>query len=88
MDLTTEVLASLGALTVAFIVLQTFRLIWLYTRPSSLDRYHYGKEPWALVTDARDDIDKALATELARNRFNVVLHGRNCSKLERVMSKL
>lgn len=39
------------------------------------------KDSWALVTGATDGIGRALCDELASQGFNVVLHGRNASKL-------
>jgi 17beta-estradiol 17-dehydrogenase / very-long-chain 3-oxoacyl-CoA reductase len=47
-----------------------------------------GHEPWALVTGASDGIGLATARELLKRRFNVVLHGRNPEKLERVKGML
>jgi 17beta-estradiol 17-dehydrogenase / very-long-chain 3-oxoacyl-CoA reductase len=62
-----------------------------YLRPSTLHRYlrsKDGKPAWALVTGASDGIGKALSFELASKGFNVVLHGRNPQKLERVQREL
>lgn len=42
----------------------------------------YG--PWAVVTGASSGIGKALATELARAKVNLVLVGRNVSELDRL----
>ncbi|OLN85522.1 Very-long-chain 3-oxooacyl-coA reductase let-767 [Colletotrichum chlorophyti] len=62
-----------------------------FFRGSKLDRYLEavdGKPAWALVTGASDGIGKGLANELARRGFNVVLHGRNSGKLEKVAYEL
>lgn len=79
---------GVGIATIVFLFLRFSRFIYLYLRPSSLSQYHYGEEPWALVTGASNGIGKCLAAELARNSFNVILHGRNPSKLENVVSTL
>lgn len=63
-----------------------------YLYPSKLSKYfrqHANGEPsWALVTGASDGIGRAFCGELAAKGFNVVLHGRNSSKLERVRDEL
>ncbi|GKT54322.1 short-chain dehydrogenase [Colletotrichum tofieldiae] len=62
-----------------------------FFRKPKLDRYLKavnGRPAWALVTGASDGIGKALANELARRGFNVVLHGRNDVKLEGVRHDL
>ncbi|KAL8877916.1 MAG: hypothetical protein Q9192_008566 [Flavoplaca navasiana] len=82
------ILTGIGIISIAFLSLRFARFIYLYLRPSSLSQYHYGDEPWALVTGASDGIGKNLAIELARNDFNVVLHGRNPCKLESVADNL
>ena len=64
-----------------------------FLRPSSLKRYNRssdGKSPasWALVTGASDGIGKGFAEELCNRGFNVVLHGRNETKLNAVKQEL
>jgi 17beta-estradiol 17-dehydrogenase / very-long-chain 3-oxoacyl-CoA reductase len=49
-----------------------------------LIKYKHGTKPYAIVTGATDGIGRALAFELARNDFNVVIHGRNPEKLHKV----
>ncbi|KAI1284060.1 hypothetical protein F5Y07DRAFT_385616 [Xylaria sp. FL0933] len=66
---------------------------WLYLRPSSLHRYLYvdeatGQRAWALVTGSTSGIGKSLTFELAGHGFNIVLHGRNPSKLATVRAEL
>lgn len=79
----------LGAATASYLGFKFLRFIHLYfIRASSLPRYHHGDSPWALVTGASDGIGQGFAQELARRRFNVVLHGRNPTKLEKVKSQL
>ena len=43
---------------------------------------------WALVTGASDGVGVAFVRELASRGFNVVLHGRNPSKLDKLIAKL
>ncbi|RDX44008.1 NAD(P)-binding protein, partial [Lentinus brumalis] len=63
--------------------------VWLYfLRPSSIRRYLHGPAPYALVTGATDGIGKAFARELLRNGFNLVLHGRNETKMLKVVEEL
>jgi short-subunit dehydrogenase len=64
-----------------------------FLRPSSLKRYNSssdGKSPasWALVTGASDGIGKGFAEELCNRGFNVILHGRNETKLNAVKQEL
>lgn len=43
---------------------------------------------WALVTGASDGIGRALSSELGSRGFNVIVHGRNESKLVKVVTEL
>lgn len=64
----------------------------VYGRSSQVHRYVYrdtqGHPPWALVTGASDGVGAALADALAAAGLNIVLHGRNPAKLERVRVRL
>lgn len=83
-----HVLFGLGVATASYTTLRFLRFIYLYTRPSSIKRYLYGDNPWALVTGASDGIGLGVAQELATNGFNIILHGRNPEKLERTKIRL
>ncbi len=62
---------------------------WLYfLRPSSAKRYLHGNAPYAIVTGATDGIGKATAVELLTRGFNVILHGRNEAKMQKVVEEL
>ncbi|ORY18397.1 hypothetical protein BCR34DRAFT_504729 [Clohesyomyces aquaticus] len=65
-------------------------LHWFY--PSGLPKYLRttpdGGASWALVTGASDGIGLALSHELGARGFNVLIHGRNESKLSRVREEL
>lgn len=74
-------LAVIGTFTILNALLRLFKFARHFLRPSALPRYLHG-EAWALVTGASDGIGGGLVDELANRGFNVVLHGRNQSKLE------
>jgi 17beta-estradiol 17-dehydrogenase / very-long-chain 3-oxoacyl-CoA reductase len=83
--------ALLGLLATAAIIIAVVNEIVPYLRASQLHRYlhtRHGKPAWAMVTGASDGIGRALSNELAANGFNIVLHGRNPSKLTRVEQEL
>jgi len=91
MALPTTLLAALGTLTLTVLILRLSHFIYLYLRPSSLPRYLHNpgsRDPWALVTGASDGIGKALAHALAQHGFNIILHGRNASKLSTLAASL
>jgi len=83
-----KLLSGLGVATASYLVFKFLRFVRLYTRASSLKRYLYGDTPWALVTGASDGIGRGFAQELAQNGFNVIIHGRNPTKLEDVKRQL
>ncbi len=83
-----QILATVGIISISVLSIRFLRFIHLYTRPSSLKRYIHGGDAWAFVTGASDGIGHSLAQELAQNGFNVVLHGRNATKLENVKAQL
>ena len=84
--------AATAAIGTAVVLLSAYRLmvfIWGFVRPSTLQRYcHSQTGSWALVTGATDGIGKAFADELLGRGFNVLLHGRNSEKLERVRKEM
>lgn len=85
---TSQILRGLGIATASYTTLRFLRFIYLYTRPSSINRYNYGGNPWALITGASDGIGFGISQELATSGFNVILHGRNPEKLERAKIQL
>jgi 17beta-estradiol 17-dehydrogenase / very-long-chain 3-oxoacyl-CoA reductase len=52
-----------------------------YLRPSKLHTY-LRPGAYAMVTGATDGIGKAMALELAKAGFNMIIHGRNTGKLQ------
>jgi 17beta-estradiol 17-dehydrogenase / very-long-chain 3-oxoacyl-CoA reductase len=89
---TTKAFACIGAIWVSRWILNTTRFFYIFLRPSSLSRYHHlsatGAPPWAIITGASDGIGKGYAHELARQNFNLILHGRNWSKLQDVCTSI
>ncbi|KDQ63454.1 hypothetical protein JAAARDRAFT_119364 [Jaapia argillacea MUCL 33604] len=67
-------------------------MLWRLFHWSKIQRYNHpgqrGVEPWALVTGASDGIGKGVALELLSQGFNVIIHGRNLTKLQRVREQL
>jgi 17beta-estradiol 17-dehydrogenase / very-long-chain 3-oxoacyl-CoA reductase len=87
-----KITSAIGWATVSFALLRLVNTICIYLLPSRISRYAHaapnGNLPWALVTGASDGLGKAFVHELAAQRFNVVLHGRNHTKLSQVMSEV
>ena len=83
-----QTFATVGIISTSLLAIRFLRFVHLYARPSSLKRYLHGADTWAFVTGASDGIGRGFAQELAQNGFNVVLHGRNPTKLEDVKAQL
>lgn len=86
-----DLIHTIGLITVSYVLYKILDITWTFLRPSSLPKYLRGDSKdrtWALVTGASDGIGKGFAFELAHRGFNVILHGRNRSKLESVLSEL
>ncbi len=74
-----------------FIVYHSYQLVKALTRiflGTPVTTHRYGKDSWAVVTGCTEGIGKALALELARRGFNLVLIGRNKSKLEDMIRQI
>src|ERR1700753_2924849 len=84
--------ATIGALSIVRLdFAASFRFYQLFLRQSSLNRYLSdpdGRPTWALVTGASDGIGLGIAQELCARDVNVVLHGRDPTKLARVAKEL
>ncbi|KAJ5712043.1 hypothetical protein N7488_006199 [Penicillium malachiteum] len=76
-------LSYLGLATLAYTSLQLTREASSFLLPSKLQRYNPTSKNWALVTGATDGIGFGFCQELCSRGFNVILHGRNATKLER-----
>ena len=77
---------SFGVLSVSRFLFSIFRSIYvLFLRPGK-NLSQYGK--WAVITGSTDGIGKAMAFELARRGFHLVLLGRNPEKLDQVFKEI
>ncbi|GMI75075.1 beta-ketoacyl reductase 1 [Hibiscus trionum] len=75
------VISSLGFISLCKPLLGFIKWVWaMFLRPPKNLRDHYGS--WAIVTGCTDGIGKALAFQLASEGLNLLLVGRNTSKLE------
>ncbi|KAI1786748.1 NAD(P)-binding protein [Ganoderma leucocontextum] len=87
-----NVLKYLSLLGIVLAIPHLYRILdfcWLYfLRPSSVKRYLHGNAPYAIVTGATDGIGKATAAELLTRGFNLILHGRNEAKMQKVVEEL
>jgi 17beta-estradiol 17-dehydrogenase / very-long-chain 3-oxoacyl-CoA reductase len=79
--------ASVGYIVLLYLFIKTAFIVHLYTRRSSLPRYLHN-DAYALITGASDGIGFGFAQELLTRGFNVILHGRNPSKLSGIKSDL
>lgn len=87
----------IGTVWTSLFAWKIINFIWIYfLRRSSISKYYHDHEhhsgssvpPWAIITGASDGIGKQYAYELAKRNFNIVLHGRNATKLHHVRTEL
>ncbi|KAI0759584.1 NAD-P-binding protein [Trametes elegans] len=85
-----QALAVLGVVLSLQYVYRFAAFVWLYfLRSTTIHHYLHGPAPvYALVTGATDGIGKATAGELWDRGFNLILHGRNEKKMQRVIEEL
>ncbi|KAK2785557.1 hypothetical protein FQN53_007642 [Emmonsiellopsis sp. PD_33] len=84
-----KLLLAVGALTSLYLLLWACSNLYTFLRPSSLPKYlNKSKGTYALVTGSTEGIGTAFARELCKHGFNVVLHGRNPTKLSRLQATL
>ncbi|WPH04314.1 Hypothetical protein R9X50_00720300 [Acrodontium crateriforme] len=87
------VAAGVGTATILSTLLRFSRFTWSYfLRSSNLHVYLHTQQneggSWALITGASDGIGYAFVEELLTKGFNVLLHGRNGEKLNRIQNEL
>lgn len=79
---TSNILKVIGILVLLKKVANILRSIYkVCLRPRKNFRKQYGRGSWALVTGSSEGIGKALASQLAREGFNIILSARTESKL-------
>ena len=81
--------ALVGSLAIAKQVFRLSQFLWFYfLKPSSVGKYLHGSAPYAVVTGATEGIGKATAIELFRRGFNLIIHGRNEAKVQKVVEEI
>lgn len=84
-----ETLAIVGGITILTAAYSAAQFTWSFVRPSRLHIYHNSNDKnWAVITGASDGIGKAFARTLLTRDFDVLLHGRNKTKLETLQRAL
>ncbi|KDQ12955.1 hypothetical protein BOTBODRAFT_406354 [Botryobasidium botryosum FD-172 SS1] len=82
-----SLLSTIGCIALAFALLRTLQFLYSTLSPGNLPRYrHHGS--YAFVTGSTNGIGKALAFALAERGFNIILHGRNPTKLDATKKEL
>ncbi|GJJ09617.1 hypothetical protein Clacol_003840 [Clathrus columnatus] len=82
-------LSIVGALYISYLLYRFATFLSLYFFSTfSLDEYLTGESPYAIVTGASDGIGKGVATELYLRGFNLILHGRNVEKTQKVADEI
>lgn len=80
----TQIIYVAGLVSLAYASYTVAFFLWNFLGPSRLHHYRHGPQSWACVTGASDGIGLGTAQELASHGFNLILHGRNATKLEAV----
>lgn len=88
MAIAIQIIYIAGVLALTYVAYQVVIFLATFLLPSRLHIYHHGPQPWACVTGASDGIGRGVAEELAANNFNLILHGRNPTKLETVRASI
>uniref|UniRef100_A0A7N0TEI5 Uncharacterized protein n=1 Tax=Kalanchoe fedtschenkoi TaxID=63787 RepID=A0A7N0TEI5_KALFE len=86
-DLVFAAAAATGLISISKLVLGMLNFVWvMFLRPPKDLVKTYGS--WAVVTGATDGIGQAMAFQLASKGLNLVIIGRNPSKLETTARRL
>jgi len=90
MEYTQTALNCIGVGAISYLAYSLIDNLSIYLTPSKLHRYHHGQpgSTWALVTGGSDGIGRGFVNNLLAQGFNVLVHGRNKSKLDRIQSEL
>ncbi len=96
LDFIITLLVIAGAISLTYLFYNILDFLYLHLLgPSSISRYLHpahtpyfsNSRPWALITGASDGIGKGFAQELCSRGFNLILHGRNEAKLNKVRTE-
>jgi len=82
-----SLLSTLGTIALAFTLFRVTRFLYSVLSPGNLSRYRHNGS-YAFVTGSTDGIGKDLIFALAERGFNVIIHGRNSTKLEAVKKEV
>jgi len=90
MEYTQTALKCIGIGAISYLTYSIIDSLSMYLSPSKLYRYHHDKlgSTWALVTGGSDGIGRGFVDNLLAQGFNVLLHGRNSEKLDRIQKEL
>jgi 17beta-estradiol 17-dehydrogenase / very-long-chain 3-oxoacyl-CoA reductase len=84
-----RVFAGFGVILVSVLLLRFSRFVYFYfVQGPAIQSYHHGEEPWALITGASAGIGGALAQEITKYGFNVILLGHKREELEQHASTI
>jgi len=84
-----RVFAGFGVTLVSVFLLRFSHFVYFYfVQGPAIQRYHHGEEPWALITGASAGIGAALAQEITKYGFNVILLGHKREELEQHASAI
>jgi len=80
----------LGVGTITYLAYTLIDGLSTYVVPTKLHRYHHERpgSTWTLVTGGSDGIGRAFVDNLLAQGFNVLIHGRNETKLSRIQDEL
>jgi 17beta-estradiol 17-dehydrogenase / very-long-chain 3-oxoacyl-CoA reductase len=82
-------LLNLGCITAGSYFVRAISLVYSFLTQSKLPRYLHKPGPsWAFLTGATSGLGLSLASDLCSRGFNVILHGRNPDKLEKIRLEL
>jgi 17beta-estradiol 17-dehydrogenase / very-long-chain 3-oxoacyl-CoA reductase len=79
---------TIGLLVAAYFAVEVLKFIVTFARSGSLHQYNHHQKSFALVTGATGGIGAGFAGELCQQGFNVIIHGRSSTKLERIKAEL
>jgi len=82
-----QIVFIIGFCFCLWVLYRVINFIYPYVKPSGLQKYLHP-DSYALITGSTDGIGKAIALELSRRGFNIILHGRNSDKLRVIENEI